>query len=140
MKAAVLIPWLLLCGPAFAQAPSPATSREIGGLFAALEGSGCEFYRNGSWYGARKASDHLQRKYDYLLKKRLVASAESFIDLAASESSLSGKPYLVRCGNAAPVPSKAWFTGKLRELRKSPVGTGKSDKAPPARSQPAHGP
>ena len=108
---AVLIP---LC--AFGQNPTS----EINQLFKALETSGCSFNRNGSWYGASEASDHLHRKYDYLVKKGLAKSAESFIDLAATKSSMSGKPYLVRCGASAPVESKSWFLSKLAQLRQSP--------------------
>ena len=42
--------------------------------------------------------EHLQRKYDYLLKKSLVDTSEQFIQRAASKSSVSGKPYRVKCG------------------------------------------
>jgi hypothetical protein len=96
-----------------------SSSAEIGQLFKALEASGCAFNRNGTWYSAAEASAHLHRKYDYLSKKGLAKSAESFIDQAASKSSMSGKPYLVRCGTAAPVQSKSWFLGKLVELRQN---------------------
>lgn len=113
-------PALLLCTlsvlsafPGFAQ----DAAGEIGQLFKALETSGCQFNRNGTWHDARKASEHLHRKYAYLRKKGRAESAESFIDLAASESSMSGKPYLVRCGSTAPVRSKPWFLGKLAEIR-----------------------
>ena len=108
---AALLPW-----PALAQ----TTSSEINQLFKALETSGCEFNRNGSWYNGQKASEHLHRKYEYLLKKGMVTSTESFIDLAASKSSMSGKAYMVRCGKSAPVQSKSWFLSKLVELRKVP--------------------
>ncbi len=36
------------------------------------------FQRNGSWYDGGDARAHLQRKYDYLLKKDMVDSAEQF--------------------------------------------------------------
>ena len=117
MKIKVLGLLLLLAGSAVAQTPSAKTTREVGQLFAALKQSNCEFSRNGSWYNAQKASEHLQRKYDYLLKKRLVTTTESFIELAATKSSISGKPYQVRCGKAAPVPSSSWFTSQLNALR-----------------------
>ncbi len=131
MKFATAMFLLLVLGTAFAQNASPAASREINQLFAALENSRCEFNRNGTWHNAHAATEHLQRKYDYLLKKDLVTSAESFIDLAATRSSLSGKPYLVRCGNAQPVPSKSWFTSRLEELRGRPAGADNSFKPTP---------
>jgi len=117
---------LLASGLALADTPSPATSHEIDQLFAALKSSGCEFSRNGSWYDAQKATEHLHRKYDYLLKKGLVTTTESFIERAATESSVSGKPYLVRCGGAQPVPSRSWFDDKLKDLRAHAAGAGKS--------------
>ena len=116
----------VISGLASAEGPSAATSREIDQLFAALQDSGCEFSRNGSWYDAQKATEHLHRKYDYLLKKGLVTTTESFIEGAATESSLSGKPYLVRCGGAQPVPSKSWFNDRLKDLRVRDSGAGNS--------------
>jgi hypothetical protein len=125
MKSLIAI-LLMISSLAFAESPSATTTREIDQLFAALQGSGCEFSRNGSWYDAQKATEHLHRKYDYLLKKGLVTTTESFIERAATESSLSGKPYLVRCGAAQPVPSKSWFNDKLNDLRARSPGIGKS--------------
>jgi len=117
MKSKAFLLTLLLALPAAAQnAPS-----EVGQLFRALEASGCSFNRNGSWYSASEASAHLHRKYDYLTRKGLAGTAESFIDLAASKSSMSGRPYLVRCGSGTPVESRAWFLGKLAELRRAPA-------------------
>ncbi len=103
---------------AHAQAPSAATQQEIEQLFTTLKQSSCEFQRNGSWYDAAQASDHLRQKYDYLLKKKLVPTAEAFIERAATESSMSGKPYQVRCGQAEPVASKQWFEQALKALRR----------------------
>ena len=119
MKIAFLTFLLLISSAAFAQSPSPATTQEVGQLFVALKQSKCEFFRNGSWYDAQKASEHLQRKYEYLLKKGLVTSTEAFIELAATKSSMSGKPYQVRCGKAPAQSSQSWFTSKLKALRGS---------------------
>lgn len=98
-------------------APSATTQREIAGLMQALENSGCRFQRNGSWHEPAQARAHLQRKYDYLLKRDLVGSSEQFIDRAASRSSLSGKPYRVACPNVPEQDAAAWFQQKLRQLR-----------------------
>ena len=110
-----------LCLLAFAgsapAAPSPTAKREIQGLMDALSASSCEFQRNGTWHGRDEARKHLQRKYDYLLKKRQITTTESFIDLAASRSSVSGRAYRVQCGQSAPVDSAAWFTGRLSAIR-----------------------
>ena len=117
MKIKALGLLLLLAGGAAAQTPSAKTTQEVGQLFAALKQSNCEFSRNGSWYTAQKASEHLQRKHDYLVRKHLVTTTESFIELAATKSSISGKPYQVRCGKTAPVPSSSWFNSQLNAVR-----------------------
>lgn len=98
-------------------APSPATQREISGLMQALETSGCRFQRNGTWYDAVAARGHLQRKYDYLLKRDMVDSSEQFIDRAASRSSMSGKAYKVSCSGAPEQDASTWFLQQLRRLR-----------------------
>jgi hypothetical protein len=88
-----------------------------------LEASGCEFQRNGSWYTAAEARVHLLRKLKYLEDRGAVNSAEQFIELAASASSLSGEPYRVRCASGAPVASRAWMLSQLQALRSAPGAT-----------------
>ena len=97
--------------------PSAAEAEEIEHLLGYLATSGCTFNRNGTWHAAQQAAQHLRDKYDYLLKKNLVTTAESFIELAASRSSVSGRPYLVRCGSAAPLQSETWFRTELKRFR-----------------------
>lgn len=97
-------------------APSPTAKREIARLMDALSHSGCQFQRNGSWYGAAEARAHLQRKYDYLLKKDKVDTAEQFIERAASQSSMSGRAYRVKCQGREQEAS-AWFGVQLQKLR-----------------------
>ncbi len=96
---------------------SPTARTEIDGLLSRLEASACEFNRNGSWYPAPEAKSHLLRKLNYLEDRGAVQSAEQFIELAASTSSMSGQPYLVRCANGAPVPSRSWLLSQLQALR-----------------------
>lgn len=102
--------------PALA-APSPQAKREIDALIAGLGASGCAFERNGRWYDAKTAQAHLQKKYDYLRKRDMADTAELFIERAASESSMSGKPYRVRCPGKAAEPSAQWFGQRLQALR-----------------------
>ena len=98
-------------------APSEHTKTEVGHLFNYLKSSGCKFNRNGKWYPADAASKHLQTKYDALAKEGLITSTESFVELGATESSTSGKPYLVQCAGSAPVESATWFKAELSRLR-----------------------
>jgi hypothetical protein len=91
---------------------------EIAHLLQHLGASGCEFNRNGDWYNAKDASAHIRKKYDYLLKKGLLGSAEDFIRLGATESSMSHQAYQVRCG-AQVEPSADWMSEELERFRSS---------------------
>ena len=110
---------LLLSGTCMANGLSTATQQEIAHLFAYLKSSGCQFNRNGTWYGPQDAADHLNDKYQYLLGKNRIASTEDFITGAAMQSSMSGQPYWVKCGNAAPAASADWFRAELEKYRKT---------------------
>ena len=118
MRRLFLVSLLWLFATALNAAPlAPPVRAEVDALLSALEKSGCEFSRNGSWHPAKEARTHLLRKLEYLEGKNAVQSTEQFIELAASASSSSGKPYLVRCGKAAPVESRAWLSAQLAALR-----------------------
>jgi hypothetical protein len=109
--------FLLIIASAFAVEPSAVARDEIEHLLTYLEQSGCEFFRNGEWYGAAKARDHLNEKYSYLQKKSLIGEAEDFIRLAAAKSSVSGKSYQVRCQASKPIPSEIWLSQELSRYR-----------------------
>lgn len=106
----------LLAGTAQA-APSAQAERETEQLIQALGASGCQFERNGDWYDPAQAQAHLRKKLAYLRKRDLADTAELFIERAGSQSSFSGKPYRVRCGQAAAVSSASWLQAKLVQLR-----------------------
>ena len=93
--------------------------REVNALLAELRASACRFNRNGTWYGGADASQHLAKKYDYLRSR--LASTEQFIEKGASTSSMSGKAYLVQCGDAKALTSREWLTAELKVLRASGV-------------------
>jgi hypothetical protein len=107
---------LFLSAPAFAQ-DEARTRQEVAHLLDFVAASGCQFNRNGSWYEGKAAREHLQQKYEYLQKRKLVPDARAFIERAASTSSMSGKPYQVRCGNGQPFPSEQWLTTELARYR-----------------------
>jgi len=99
-------------------APLPAAAHvEIEALLARLAASNCQFQRNGSWHAAGDAQTHLRRKLDYLANKGLVASAEQFIERAATRSSVSGAVYQVKCGSRPPEASAPWLRAELQALR-----------------------
>ena len=102
---------------ALAAEPTPAAKLEVEQLLTRLAASGCKFQRNGSWHTAPEARRHLEKKYQYLLDKRLMNTSEDFISMAAAKSSTSGKPYQVKCGAQEQVPSAVWMTSQLKEVR-----------------------
>ena len=101
----------------FAASLSPAARAEIESLLGKLEVSGCEFQRNGAWHSAADAKSHLRVKLNYLDERGMVASAEQFIERAATQSSMTGGAYRVRCANATPVPSSTWLSAQLQHMR-----------------------
>ena len=98
---------------------SPTVRAEIDALLSRLETSSCTFNRNGTWYPATEAKAHLLSKLKYLEDRGAVQSTEQFIELAASSSSTTGQPYLVKCGNGAPVQSGKWLSSELQAIRSS---------------------
>jgi hypothetical protein len=117
MKGLVAVLIAMLAVPAWSAEPDEVARTEIAHLLKYLESSGCQFQRNGSWYAPERAASHLSQKYEYLLKKGLVTTAETFIERAATESSASGQQYSVKCGDAAAVPSAAWLRDELQRFR-----------------------
>lgn len=113
----LFITFFLLAALALASPLPHAARAEIMALLDVLAKSDCEFYRNGSWYAGARAASHLQRKLDYLDRKDLLASAENFIALGASRSSMTGKDYQVRCPGESTVPSADWLNQRLDQLR-----------------------
>jgi hypothetical protein len=91
--------------------------REIVFMIRQTRLSDCRFYRNGAWYDASRAADHLLTKYQYLATRGQINSAEEFIEKAASRSSLSGRAYQIQCTGKAPVPSDQWFCELLSRYR-----------------------
>lgn len=114
--AAGILSILLGASSAFA-AEDARTRDEVVHLLDYLGHSGCQFNRNGTWYDAQKARAHLEEKYAYLQKRDMVPNAQAFIERAASTSSMSGKPYEVRCGTAPAVPSGRWLGDELQRYR-----------------------
>ncbi|MFY9510493.1 MAG: DUF5329 domain-containing protein [Rubrivivax sp.] len=100
-------------------ATAPEVRAEVDRLLSRLRSAGCRFNRNGSWYSGDDAVQHLSRKRAYLEDKGALQSTEDFIQQAASQSSVSGRPYLVQCGDAAPVQAGSWLREQLAAMRKA---------------------
>lgn len=108
---------LSLAAAVNAEPLAPAVRAEIDALLGKLAASGCQFNRNGSWHSAVEARSHLLNKLGYLERKDRVRTAEQFIERGATGSSVSGKPYLVKCGKADAIPSQLWLAAELKALR-----------------------
>ena len=87
-------------------------------LLSRLEGSKCQFNRNGTWYSGAEAKAHLVQKLEYMERISSPATTEAFIELAATTSSSSGKPYLVKCGSTEAESSAFWLRRELQQLRR----------------------
>ena len=91
--------------------------KEIKHLIKYIENSKCTFIRNGKEYNTKEALAHIQNKYEYT--KRWIKSAEDFIKYTMTKSSLTGRPYLVRCDGREVVSAK-WLSEELKRFRKNP--------------------
>ena len=101
----------------WAGAPSTEARAEIEHLLAFVAKSGCQFNRNNTWYSSPEASAHLAKKEHYLEEHGQIASAEDFIAKAATKSSMTGRPYTVRCGSEPAIASDEWLMAELRRSR-----------------------
>lgn len=105
-----------------ATAAEQTSEQEISALLNTLRQSECQFERNGTWYSAERAAEHLQGKWDYA--KEDIDSSETFIREVASGSWLLGGDYHVRCPQAGSAPpsvttSTEWLNQQLEQLRQN---------------------
>jgi hypothetical protein len=110
---------LLYPSPGLSADLSPTSKSEVHHLLTYIEQPGSQFYRNGIWYKDTKAvREHVELKYNYYTKKGQINSAEDFIKWSASKSEISGKPYMVKCGNGSPTLLAQWLLDELERYRK----------------------
>jgi hypothetical protein len=107
----------LLWVPLLHAEPPMTAQVEIDFLLGYIEGSGCEFYRNGTWHDPKAAQAHLRDKYRYLAARNLISTTEDFIEKVAAQSSFSGQPYKVKCGDGATVTTSQWLHAELAHFR-----------------------
>ena len=74
------------------------------------------FIRNGTEYTGVEAAEHMENKYAYFKKK--IKTAEDFIELTASKSLMSGKPYMIVTEHGERIRSDSWLLGVLLDYRK----------------------
>jgi hypothetical protein len=107
---ALCIAWVSRAeGPAVDAALEARKIEYLIGSVAAL--SNAVFVRNGSEYGAAAAADHLRTKLR--AAGGHVVTADDFIRLCATRSSLSGEAYQIRYGDGRVVSSEAFLRERL---------------------------
>lgn len=106
----------LLIAQSCASADVPGSQRaEVAHLFEYVRTSKCQIERNGQLYPGTDAEEHMQKKYEHFRDE--IDSTEKFIDLVATRSELSKKPYLVRCGSKMTMPTRGWLLAELARFR-----------------------
>ncbi len=109
---------LAILGMAFRSAlaaPVPLEKAKIDALIADLETkSDAKFVRNGSEYDAKSAAKFLRGKWQ--AHDGEIKTAADFIAKAATGSSTSGKPYLIRFKDGSEVRCSEYLSAKLKKL------------------------
>jgi hypothetical protein len=117
-SAGVLVAFLLLfaiAGPALAGGLSE--DQKIEALIGTVERlEGAVFVRNGTDHNCKEAAKHLRDKWKG--GRKHIKTARDFIRVAATESSMSGKPYFIRFKDGKQVKSAEFFLAELKKLEK----------------------
>jgi hypothetical protein len=100
-----------------AESPAPTEEQKIEALIRSVaELRGAVFIRNGSEYDAKAAADHLKTKRERAGSR--VKTADDFIRLCGSTSSMSGRPYQIRFADGRVETSEAFLRARLAALEK----------------------
>lgn len=116
-----MMPALLAAAAATGASLPPREQADIEALLERVGASGCDFQRNGTWYAAAAAGDHLRRKYRVLREAGRICDAEDFIVLVGTKSSFSGEAYAVRCARTAVESGAHWLRAQLSRQRAAPL-------------------
>jgi len=90
---------------------------EINHLLNYVKTTECTYIRNGDKHDGPDAMNHIQRKYDYF--ENDIHSAEDFIRLSATKSTMSGSKYYIKCPGQPKVESGRWMLDELARYRKT---------------------
>lgn len=96
--------------------PAAAEKAKIESLISHLENlKDATFIRNGSDYDAKSAAKFLRGKWQ--ANDKDIQTATDFIAKAATLSSTTGKPYLIRFKNGTQTKCSDYLTARLKELK-----------------------
>ena len=88
---------------------------EIDHLLIYVENTECQYERNGKLHAGMNSVEHIKKKYNYFKSK--IDSAEKFIELSATKSTMSGKFYMVLCKGKPEIKSQEWLLQELKSYR-----------------------
>ena len=119
-----LVTALFFLSPSFSDARQTEPADEtIQYLLEYVARSDLTFLRNSGRYTAQEASEHMQKKFEHFRDE--IETPEEFIELCATRSLLSGKPYQVMDKHGETINTSAWLTTELKEYRNSATAGGR---------------
>ena len=89
---------------------------EIAHLLEYVKMTECKYIRNGTSHNGTEAVSHIQKKYNYFQKD--IDTAEDFIRLSATKSTMSGSKYYIKCPGSPKIESGVWLLQELDRYRK----------------------
>ncbi len=106
----------LIAGVTLHAAPAPGEKAKIEALISHLENfKDATFIRNGSDYDAKSAAKFLRGKWQANDKE--IKTAADFIAKAATGSSTTGKPYLIRFKDGTQAKCGEYLAAQLKKLK-----------------------
>jgi len=84
-------------------------------LISYVKESDVTFKRNTTHYDGSEAAQHIHRKYQHF--KDDIDSVEKFIELCATGSLMTGKPYFIITAQGERLPSSEWLNTELQSYR-----------------------
>ena len=109
--------FLLLLAPIIHGGETVLVDKTIQHLIAYVAHSDLTFVRNARQYTGKEASEHIQKKCAHFRDE--IKMPEDFIELCASRSLVSGKPYLVINQKGETIGTKEWLTAELALYKKT---------------------
>ena len=84
-------------------------------LITYVKESDVTFKRNTTHYDGSEAAQHINRKYQHF--KDDIDTPEKFIELCATGSLVTGKPYFINTKQGEQLPSGEWLNTELQTYR-----------------------
>jgi len=104
----------LFSGAVKVSAQDNIEKKKIEFLISSVENvKGVKFIRNGSEHDGKEAAMHLRMKLQ--TAGGYVQTVDDFIRLCASNSFITGKPYMIRYSDGKTIKSEEYFREKLKE-------------------------